>query len=249
MLNADTGFLRCFPWTGPCSSRDVRFALLAFLILAGCSTGSVDARTESLESTPRLVYSQRVWAAPGGGDGAPRYLLAWEYEGERTSAGVGLVTHARQWQAGALFVNPANELWFEDARIATHVVDAPAVAPDGSRFAYVVVEEDASGTRAALHVSDGVRDEVWDRSRLTLGALQFAPDGSAVLAVGSTNGGVAGLHVVHPDGARCLTNCALRVGEAWEGYVAPPSSASALVFDEDYVSFDTPQGRVSQEWR
>ena len=219
--------------------------------LLACATDPVGSTGQPLESGPRLVHSQRVWASPSGTDGVPRYTLAWESaDGTRSPAGVGVVTHAVEWNGGALYVDVERRLQWEGELVAENVVDVPAVSPDGSRFAYVVVEEDRAGTRAALHVSDGSNDEVWDRTLLNLGALRFAPDGSAVLGVGSVNGGVAGLQVVSADGARCLTNCDLRVGESWgDAFIPAPGSASALMFEGDRVAFDAPQGRITEVWR
>ena len=228
--------------------------LLPFVLLLACASepvhgGDFGSQSAALESA-RLVHSQRVWAAPTSSDGPPRYTLAWEHvDGARTPAGVGLVTHARAWQGGALYVDPASTLRYEGRIVAHDVVDAPAVSDDGRRFAYVVVEEDAHGTRAVVHVSDGEIDQVWDRSLLTLGALRFVPDGSALVGIGSANGGVAGLHAISVEGARCLTNCGLRVGHAWDGYLAPPGSASALRFEGDRVMYDAPQGSVAEVWR
>lgn len=224
--------------------------LLSLIFVLACATEPVGSASQGLESGSHLVHSQRVWASPSGTDGVPRYTLAWEsLDGTRAPAGVGVVLHATEWMGGALYVDPERVLRYEGERIAAEVIDAPTVSPDGSRFAYVVVEDDAAGTHAALHVSDGSSDVVWDRSLLGFGALRFSPDGSAVLGVGSVNGGVAGLHVVTVEGARCLTNCGLRVGQAWEGFVPPPGSGSALIFEGDHVAFDSPQGRVSEVWR
>lgn len=228
---------------------DIVSRILPLLLLAACATEPIESSSQAL-SGARLVHSQRVWASPAGTDGVPRYTLAWERpDGTREPAGVGVVTHAIEWSGGALTVDPGRTLRWEGEPIAEQVVDAPAVSPDGTRFAYVVVEDDVDGTYAALHVSDGTHDEVWDRTLLSLGALRFSPDGSAVLGVGSLNGGVAGLHVVTLDGARCLTNCTLRVGQPWDGFVPPPGSASALTFEGERVAFDTPQGRIWQVWR
>ena len=203
----------------------------------------------------RLVRDRVVWTAPAGGDGAPAYTLAWEQpDGSRVPADIGPVVHAVVWRGAIAYVDPRRRLWREgdSAPLAQGVVDAPAVSPDGAWLAYVVPVESQDGTHAEVHLRGADADRVLDRSLYTFGALRFSVDGEALFGVGSDNGGVAGLHVIdiRTGARRCLSNCALRVGQPWgDAFLPPPGSTSELRFEGDEVVFDTPRGVARLRWR
>lgn len=243
-----------------------------------CAPG-VDAGSTSsaIEAEWTLVFDQRVFAAPVGGDAPPRYTLAWERGGERVaselppvleafafdfdspSSGASAPTNGRSrgrpdvvalLPDGRLvrFVSGEPEAGVELARA---VVGRPGVAPHA--FAYVVA---AGGQESAaeVHWFEAGEDRVLDRSLLTFGGLRIAPDGRHVLGFGAVNGGVAGLHVVGPDGARCLTNCALRTGPGWlaqagADFVPLPRAPGGLFFEGDEVRWDAGGTTYRATWR
>jgi hypothetical protein len=75
-------------------------------------------------------------------------------------------------------------------------------------------------------------------------ATRLSPqsDGS-LLFVGSELGGVAGVWIVDGHGARCLTNCELRVGRPWgDAYRALPADVATLSKVGDRVEWQTAEG-------
>lgn len=127
--------------------------------------------------------------------------------------------------------------------VAREVVTEPAISDDGQALAYVAHD----GSLAyALRVIDARGTRTIARDVPSAGALRFSPDGRALVFVGRSPGGVAGLHAISVDAAagvttapRCLTNCELVTGRPWGArFVPPPAGAAALRFDGDEVAYE-----------
>ncbi len=207
------------------------------------------------------MFSSRVWTAPVGGDAPARYAVQWRYaDGRLEDVGIGRpVVAAVEFDGSVYFVDGSETLFrFSEGETLVHrdVLEAPALSEQGDRLAYVVRDETGpESVRAEVHLVLDGRDVVVDRSLQSFGAARFTPDGAALLGVGAGEGGVAGVHrialAVDGDavGARCLSNCELRVGRPWTNFVANPGSAQALQFDGDQVSWDAHGERAVRSWR
>ncbi len=237
--------MRCAAWLVPLASLSL-----------GCTGADLGELHEPLlKEGARLVRDRVVWAPPPGADGPPLTTLAWEHrDGSRSAIDVGPVVHAAVWGGSIVYVDRGFRLWREGELQpwAEGVPGAPVVSPDGAMLAYVVADESEDGVRAEVHVRTSEGDRVVDRSLLSLGMLRFSPDGQVLLGVGSVNGGVAGLHAIDVRSGRhrCLSNCALRVGQPWgDAFVPPPGDPSALRFEEDELVYDVPTGLARLRWR
>lgn len=221
----------------------------------GCQSVEPSGSTGAeLEPAPTLVFHRRAVTPAPGSDQRPGYTLAWEHPDGRLEA-IALPRPA----VHAVALGP--ELYWVDADHRLHhrerghrdepVAEAVFAAPIAERGLVVFVTGDV-GEAQTLHWRDahGGSGRV-PTGLYQLGGLRLAPDGTAVLGVGSTNGGVAGVWVVPLEGdARCLSNCGLRVGEPFgEAFVPSPGAADALVFEGDRVRWDTPAGPVTRRWR
>ncbi len=109
-----------------------------------------------------------------------------------------------------------------------------------------VVEGDLVAWVAGTHLDNEIKVHQDGQTRVVAGgltavsSLRFAPDGRHLLVVGAGDGAVVGLHVVDMHGGRvqCLTNCDVRIGEAWRDRFVPlPPRPDALEFDTDKVSW------------
>jgi len=211
----------------------VRLLLTVVMTLAGCGGERVAPGAAALVA-PELVRGQTVWRAPPGADGAERYRVTWSPGGG--GPGSLAVAHVPRLGAGAALVDPARRLyavWPDGQRrmLAEGVFDL-AVSGDGALLAFAVAAP--SGGEVRLWSGSARPPRAIATGLSSAGALRFSPDGAAVLYVGAEPGGIAGLRVAGVGGGadRCLTNCALRTGQAWlDRFVPPPGAAEELVFE------------------
>ncbi|MBX3252120.1 MAG: hypothetical protein KF901_33405 [Myxococcales bacterium] len=245
------------------------------LVIAACAP-PVDSASERLEVDDlgplggewSLVFDQRVFVAPLGGDGPSRYTLAWERGTERVVSALPPVLEAFTFDFGepARDGRPDVVALLPDGRLtrfrggdpqravvlAEDIVGRPGVASHA--FVYVKSVEGGAGTVAEVHWVEGGDDRVLDRSLSTFGGLRVAPDGLHVLGFGAVNGGIAGVHVIGPEGARCLSNCALRTGPGWlaqagDEFIPLPRAADGLRFDGDDVLWEAGGATFRATWR
>ncbi len=217
-------------------------------MLVGCAADrSEGARASLRQNTVALEVSGRS-AAPIGGDGPTTYRLAWVRGAQRDEIAIDAVAWAERG-AHVLVLTRDGTLTRVGHDLQHEVVDvdvasAPVTAPGNpERVAWAC-------RTGELKVLDGEHMTTRAQGLLSAGALRFAPDGEALLFVNARNGGVAGLFVADANGTRCLTNCALRVGQPFDDYVPPPMSADSLRFSGDEVEWSTGDGTLSRvRWR
>lgn len=127
-----------------------------------------------------------------------------------------------------------------DERIAEHVASIPVVSPDGAHLAYVVSEDQLTGS---LRVLDAMGDRAITTQLGSIGTLSFSPDGARVAFVGvAARGGIAGVWIADARGiepARCLTNCDLEVGDLDR---AIPLPADALRVEHQRITWTARDG-------
>ncbi len=225
---------------------------IALAVVAGACEVSepVSSGSEGLDEGPTLVFHRRVAHPSPGSDERPLYSLAWRHaDGRVEPLELPPAMHAVALDGMVYWVDAAHQLRRGETEVLAEAVFARPLV-HGDRLIYV---QGGAGEPQTIRWLDASGDDGALATDLyQLGALAAAPDGSALLGVGSTNGGVAGVWVVPLDGsdARCLSNCDLRVGSDWGGrFVAPPGAADALTFDGDRIRWDTPAGRVERRWR
>lgn len=233
-------------------SHQTRTLLLTSVVLLGCQAPGPTASHSALEGADTLVFLERVTESAHGSDQRPLNALAWRSTDGRLDP-IDLpepAMHAVALGELVYWVDGAHRLHrFEggaDELLAEGVFARPIA--NGERVFFV---QGDTGEAQTIHWHDVHGDDGRLATDLyQLGSLAAAPDDSALLGVGSVNGGVAGLWVIPLDGEpRCLSNCGLRVGRPWgDAFVAPPGDASGLTFDGDEVHWDTPAGRVSRSW-
>lgn len=220
------------------------------LAVSGCEVAEpVGSGFEAITDAPTLVFHRQLVSPAPGSDERPLYSLAWRHpDGHVEPIELPPVMHAVALDGEVYWVDRSHRLHRgADEILAEGVFARPIVR--GERLVYVT---GGAGEPQTIHWRDDHGGGELGTELYQLGALAPAPDGSALLGVGSLDGGVAGVWVVPLDGdeARCLSNCDLRVGSDWgERFVAPPGAADGLTFDGDHVRWDTPAGRVERRWR
>lgn len=203
-------------------------------------------RAEPLGAAHELVLRSRVWSAPSGADGAPLYTLAWRRpDGSFEDVGLGHPVRSATAVADTIFAVDAHDrlLRVHATEGVDVIADQVLVAPtgDAQQLAFVRRDEGPSRLRAQLHLlRDDGQTALLDDELQSLGALAWAPDHQHLVGVGALPGGVAGLHVfdARTGARRCLTNCELRVGQPWHGFVPSPGSARAYRFEGEVVRWD-----------
>lgn len=225
-------------------------AVALALVASGCEvTDPVGVGAEGLTDAPSLVFHRRVVEPAPASDQRPLYSLAWRHaDGHLEPIDLPPAMHAVAVGGEVYWVDAAHRLHRGEAEVLAEGVFARPIVHD-ERLVYV---QGGAGQPQTIHWRDDSGSGELATGLYQLGALTAAPDGSALLGVGSRNGGVAGVWVVPLDGAdaRCLSNCDLRIGGDWgEAFVAAPGDATALSFEGDRVRWDTPAGRVEREWR
>jgi len=209
--------------------------MLALTLPMGCTTDPLSSGTQALEASPVLVLHRRVWSAPQGADGPPLYSVAWRLpDGTHEPAGLGAPALAAvSWNDAIVWLDAERRLHLRDDRdtILGESHGAPDVRGDALAYALVV------GGETEVHLRTPEADRSLGRV-YQVGALRIAPEGDVVVGVGSDNGGVVGVWAFDDEGARCLTNCTLRTGEAWTDVVRPPGGAGALRFEGGVVRWE-----------
>lgn len=201
-------------------------AALAGLLLAssGCQAPAEPARAP-LSEPPLVALGE---ARPAGLDQPPSFAVAFE-------GGAALDRRATRfvprWRDGAALIDPEGRLYqvWPDGRrrMLAAGVTALAASDDAARLAYAV------RTDGSLRLHDGEAERTLAEGMASIGALTF--DGEAVVFVGArpagaARGGVAGVWSADDGGARCHTNCDLRVGAGWgDRFVPPPTEPAALL--------------------
>ena len=224
-----------------------RSLLLFVLAAVGCAADAPGRSRASLDERVALESTVQE-EAPQGGDGPTTHRLVLVRHGER----VEVAADAIAWVPGTrhvIVLTRDGTLTLvghdrERHELDTNVATPPVRSPDGERVAW-------ARHSGELKVWDGVRTTTVAQGLLSAGALRFAPDGVSVLFVNARNGGVAGVWVASGDGhARCLTNCSLRVGQPFDGYVPPPLTAEALTFSGNEVRWPSGDGGEKRvRWR
>lgn len=187
----------------------------------------------------------RSLEAPPGGDGPTRLTLALARAGQSVPVELpSPAIYAAPWGDDAVVLSADGTLRRLRANgalvlVARDVVDDPALSDDGRKLAYVAHDGDLA---YALRVIEVGHTRTIARDVPSAGALRFSPDARALVFVGRSAGGVAGLHTISLEPAdeatRCLTNCALVTGQPWgNNFVPLPAGAIALHFDGDEVFY------------
>lgn len=222
------------------------------LVLAagGCEVDEVGSGAERIGSEPRLVFHRRVVSPAPGSDQRPLYTLGWcDGSGRVEPIDLPPAMHAVALDGEVYWVDADHRLRRGETEVLAEAVFARPIA-NGERLVYV---QGGAGEAQTIHWRDREgREGALATELYQLGGLALAPDESALLGVGSMNGGVAGVWVVPLDGSEthCLSNCDLRVGDDWgEAFVPAPGAPDALTFEGDFVRWDTPAGRVERRWR
>lgn len=207
------------------------------------------ARTLVTMPDGRIVVLRTLSGAPLGGDG-PTQLALGLVRGEQVTP-LELpspAVHAARWGDAAVILGADGSLWRMGVDggpvlVAREVVTEPAISDDGAVLAYVARD----GSLAyALRVIDAAGTRTIARDVPSAGALRFSPDARALVFVGRSRGGVAGLHAISldaptdaPSAPRCLTNCDLVTGQPWGmRFVPPPAGAAAMRFIGDDVAYE-----------
>lgn len=244
------------PWVRQESSRTAGSTgrvslLLAMLALGGVGPGCGQAESSPAALTPphrdqlpSIVASSTSRRAPEGSDMKPEVVLARRAADGSRAPIVGRFLAAVRFRDGQAAVTLEHELWLirgngSRSLLARRLDGLPARAGDGS-LVY-----------AARHGE--VVELVWltpagDQRRLAAfrgSATRLAPQPDrTLLFVGAGWGGVSGVWVAGPSGARCLTNCELRVGSPWgDRYRALPGNERTLRTLGDRVEWQTLAGR------
>ncbi|MBX3274997.1 MAG: hypothetical protein KF729_32330 [Sandaracinaceae bacterium] len=200
----------------------MRFVLLCAWVLAGCAASSPSRAP--LAEAGELVALEDV--GPAVGDAPPRLRLAFRgADGALTPVALEAAAFVPRWREGGALVDPERRLYEVAPGGAPRMLAAgvTALASDGARLAYVVQRD----LEVELRVDDGEGPRTWARGLSSAAMLRV--DGARVRFVGAVPGGVAGVWWADADGARCVTNCALRTGEPWgDAFVPPPEDPSQL---------------------
>ena len=223
-------------------ARPTILALLA--ALSACTAPDAAAGRSALFEAPRLVAVGDPTRGPEGSDAVPRVRVAFRMpDGSLRSVDRAAIAFVPRFGDGAALVDPDRRLYevTPDGMRRMLAADASgslAVSDDGARLAYVIVGD----VFGALRVHDGAQETTLAEGLASIGVLRF--HGEHVLFVGGRPGGVAGVWIATPaDGARCLTNCTLRTGMAWQDrFVPPPSEPDTFELVDDVVAWTDPSG-------
>lgn len=230
-------------------SRIWTIAPLAVASIAGLSPACGQAERLPGSTQPvletRVVAVKSVSAAPEASDAAPEVRLLRVDRRGVTSPLPTPYVDAVEFRGGQAAVTRLGELQLVSSdgsrtTLARHIDGLPVLDGDGSlvfaaRFGQLV-------EISRLTPEGSIRRLASFRGSAT--RLSPKPDGRVVF-VGADVGGVAGIWVVDSRGARCLTNCALRVGKPWGNAYHPlPRTVTAIRIIGDQVRWQT----VSGEW-
>jgi len=223
-------------------------ALGAALSLVACGqvershTGSPDAVPEK---TGAFVVLRPDSVTAEGPDAPPRVMLARRHQNGTLSPVAGEYLDALEFRDGVAAVTLQRQLQVLHADgsrslVAKDLDGAPALDRAGSlvyaaRFGEVVevyrLHKDGNQQRLASFRGSATR-------------LSPRSDGTVVF-IGSAFGGVSGIWIADPRGARCLTNCDLRVGRPWGGaYRTLPGETATVRFVGSKIEWKTAEGRT-----
>lgn len=225
----------------------LRVVLLgAALSLWAC--GQVErSRTSSARAAPdagAIVVLRPADATPAGLDAPPRVTLAQRGPNGRLVPLRGEYLAAIEFRGGVAAVTLDRELQLLRANgsrslLAKEVAGLPVLDGEGAlvyvaRFGAVVelYRLGRDGTQRRLASLRGSATRLSPRS-----------DGTVVF-IGSELGGVSGIWIADSHGARCLTNCDLRVGQPWgHSYRALPGETDTVRFVGSTIEWTTAEGR------
>jgi hypothetical protein len=224
-------------------------ALLAFGLAGGSgalSCGQVE-RTPTESKTgpnlPRVVATRSQGSAPQASDAAPRVSLARLEPDGSLSPIAGRYIDAVGFRHGQAAVTGDRELHLvtgdgSPSLLARQLDGLPTRAADGSlvyaaRFAEVV--------EVYWLTPDGTNHRL---ASFRGSATRLAPQTKrTVIFVGAKLGGVSGAWLADAQGAHCLTNCSLRVGQPWGAeYRPPPADTASMRIVDKQVSWQTADG-------
>jgi len=223
-------------------------ALLGCHALSACGNleGSTIAPGEPLPGPgDRVLGVKAPGALAQGTDDPPRVTLVRQHPDGTRSEMPGEYVDAVEFRDGQAAVTRHRELFLVRANGARSVLarrldGLPTRASDGS-----LVYAARFGDVVELHrlTVDG---ELQRLASFRGSATRLAPqtDGRVVF-VGSESGGVSGVWIADARGARCLTNCDLRVGKPWgSSYRPPPGEVETVSLVGDHVEWLTPGGNL-----
>jgi hypothetical protein len=169
-----------------------------------------------------LVIVGEPTRGPEGTDEPERIALALrDPAGRESPFDPGTAVLAAAVWRGAIVVLAPDERLLRVAEsghptlLAREVVGELAVARDGQALAYAR----SPGNEGTLCVLREGGETIVARGLSSAGSLRFTEDGEQLCFVGARNGGVLGVHITSTrsdERPRCLTNCTLRAGSAWE---------------------------------
>jgi hypothetical protein len=220
-------------------------ATLFVVALSAFGCGQVERSTRTApERTGSIVVLRPESAAPVGPDAPPRVTLARRQQDGSLSPIAGQYLDAIEFRDGVAAVTLGRELQLlhtngSRSLVAKELDGLPALDSDGSlvyaaRFGEVVelYRLRRNGTQQRLLSLRGSATRLSPRS-----------DGRVVF-IGSEPGGVSGIWIADARGARCLTNCELRVGRPWgDSYRPLPGETSTVRFVGSGVEWTTTEGR------
>lgn len=203
-----------------------------------------DATPAVPENSGALVVLRPNAAVSEGPDAPPRVTLAQRQQDGTLSPIRGEYLDAVEFRDGVARVTLQRELQVLHANgsrslVARELDGLPALDADGglvyaARFGEVVelYRLRANGTQQRLASLRGSATRLSPRS-----------DGTVVF-IGSELGSVSGIWIADSHGARCLTNCALRVGRPWgDAYRALPGQTATVRFVGANIEWETAEGR------
>jgi hypothetical protein len=126
--------------------------------------------------------------------------------------------------------------------IAEAVGGRPIPDPKGERLAFAELREQEPG--ALLRLVEA-RQQVRTIAALPGAMAPLAWTERGIVLVGAGPGGVAGVWLLGPGAPapRCLTNCALRVGESWgSSYLPPPADGESIRVDGELLRYRAADG-------
>jgi hypothetical protein len=220
-------------------------ATTAWLGAVACGQVEVEptsATAAGPEQTGAIVALEPS-SEPSGPDEVPRVRLARREPDGSLSPLEGEYIDAHEFRAGMAAVSTQRELHLvhrDGSRsvVAREVDGLPTPASDGSlvyaaRYGKVVEIYRLTAKGSVLRLAS-----------FRGSATRLAPQpGGAVVFVGAQPGGVSGVWIADSTGARCLTNCELRVGQPWgDRYRALPGDTATVRISGTLVEWQTAAG-------
>lgn len=234
------------------ASGEDRAALCALLLgatLSALGCGQVErSQTSSTRAGPpptgSIVVLRTDSPIAEGPDAPPRVTLARRQHDGTLVPLRGQYLHAVEFRDGVAAVTLGRELQLLRANgsqslVAKELDGLPALDREGSlvyaaRFGEVVELHRLHGSGAQQRLAS-VRGSATRLSPRSEGTVVF---------IGSERGRVAGIWIADSQGARCLTNCDLRVGRPWgEAYRPLPGETDAVRFVGSRIEWKTAEGR------